>query len=1269
MQFDQKTLRKLALILAALALMAATVMAQTIATKASSTIGSFKEDWGINLIEQETDYNGDGVSDMIVNVASMNNTYLEIYANDTRETEAYKWASAICNITGVTAIGKWEYNPATKIWAYTGLLNYGNLTNYGLNSSWCPDSYGMGFVLFGAGSGDKQYRLNFSYGRKEITIYTGKGTSIINTGTTVPFYPNQRAICRDALNYIHVAYLYSSSTVAYAYSTDNGATFTTSLTVINGSGATKNTPSISCNGNNITVAYVNGTSSLAVFTSTNNGGTWTDVSPSSATTGKTVYEVDVERRGTNIYLVYGNASTATTRPSIIFLNSTTGGSTWGAKKVVIAGSYLRVGSVVVFDEYLHPSLAVNGTGGSTDILHVMVQEDALDVSSYFGIYYINSSNSGSSWSTIVTILSAGSGQMYYPSITFSGINLYGSFYRSDNTVWFSNSTNNGASWTTAYQISVGTNATLYPSISLNGTNPIVFWQNGTANQNIQYRSHSGSVWNVAQNITTDSRNNTYVNSKVDYSGSCTEYVYRNSTDGTNWNITYDFFGTCTAPVTGVQPQVGDPFRCSIPYLIPLLNTPILCMPTSNITGQPLTGQTINCQAQLALETYTGGVQASSAATEQANGLYNWTLLASNLAANTCYTINCSTSIGGTQNNVGSVLCVLPNYATPSDITNSTSVILGNMSSNFTNTNNLIAYLTGNMSANFTAITSLLNTINASVVSVNTTQNGNYAILQTEIISVNTTQNANAQAIIDLLNLVGANITSVNTTMLTNFSTLYTVTLSVNNTVNTGFINVLAALVQMNGTINGINATMVLEFAALHNEIQSANNTIIAVGNNVTQAYNLLQTVQAELIEHNSTLTAYYNALQASNQNLNGTLLAMNSSMMAEFNSASSKLDALNITLNGAAINITLLQGNLSLHDAHLLAMNSTMVSSFNTVYTMIISTNSTQNANALTITNLLNALELKVDSINTTMQDNFTTTYALIVSTNSSQNANAQTILNLLGAVGINVTSTNITVQAGFNDMNSTLAGINNTLNQVAANVSALNLNLTYFSGNLTADVIAAYVWNFTRRTTTPLSTTVLTLSSSLGWKLLKGYAPTVSCTSNQNESNVTLYFDNAPVTNPYTYAPSEGSYEVRCTSPQSTNYSAGVGVAYLNITITGTGGAATLANATTNATSPLVAEATKEQSPLDWLLSLPFKGLILFIEVLHGIYDLLTATLIGLPVWAYLIAILLMVFAASLMGKQELRSLGDVPIWGLIALLLAIFLGVVFILASFAVK
>jgi len=141
-------------------------------------------EWYIELIQNESDYNGDDIPDIISTFTIHNNTFLEIYVNDTREIEEeYKWKSVICNISGFDKIEKWEYNPDTEIWTSTGLLNYQDLQFS--HPGWCSDTGQYGFLLYGSGSGDKQYMLNFTEGEKTLKIYTGSSSEIIKAKSTI----------------------------------------------------------------------------------------------------------------------------------------------------------------------------------------------------------------------------------------------------------------------------------------------------------------------------------------------------------------------------------------------------------------------------------------------------------------------------------------------------------------------------------------------------------------------------------------------------------------------------------------------------------------------------------------------------------------------------------------------------------------------------------------------------------------------------------------------------------------------------------------------------------------------------------------------------------------------------------------------------------------------------------------------------------------------------------------------------------------------------
>ena len=383
--------------------------------------------------------------------------------------------------------------------------------------------------------------------------------SIINTATTTPFYPNQRAICRDGKNYIHVAWLYNSTVIKYARSTDNGQTWSINQSFY-GSTSTatsiKSAPSISCNGNNITIVYEDVTADdLIIAISTDNGMSWTFSNPITSCVQGPYYSIEI--RGNRIYVVYTTPSTSTCGyADVYFFNSSDGGTTWGAKKLLFDGYYF---STSYYGYYYESSLAVNGTGTSSDFIHIVVRDKAYDTGIlYNDIYYVNSSNAGSTFGSSITLISP-SFVPYYPSITSNASGGVFVTYHDANTKIYSNrSSNNGVTWT-GEEIAQTTDKATLSSVTTNLIGqPIVFWQqNDTANNkpyNIIYRNYTGSGWGSPIWVTYSDIPNTNVNTKRQYSANCIEFVYTNGT-ASPYNLIYDSIGTCNAPIVDTTPPI------------------------------------------------------------------------------------------------------------------------------------------------------------------------------------------------------------------------------------------------------------------------------------------------------------------------------------------------------------------------------------------------------------------------------------------------------------------------------------------------------------------------------------------------------------------------------------------------------------------------------------------------------------------------------------------------------------------------------------------
>lgn len=282
-------------------------------------------------------------------------------------------------------------------------------------------------IVIDFSNGFASFYIIFPQGfRKDEKAKFGFGSTIINTATTVPFYPNQRAICRDGKNYIHIVWRYDSTTIKYARSTDNGNSWQIT-TWSNETANALNYPHISCDGNNITVVYSN--ISLVMKISEDNGVSWNTKLP--RTSGVDIPLV--ERRGQRIYVIYKDTDS---EPDINFFNSTDAGLSWSSDFILFDGKYVGE-PIYMSDNFYYPSLAVDGTGSDSDKLYVAVRRVTIDYANgytYFYIEFKNSSNSGVNWSSVQTVVSTGTQDVSYPSITFKNDNVYVSYFNSSSIV-------------------------------------------------------------------------------------------------------------------------------------------------------------------------------------------------------------------------------------------------------------------------------------------------------------------------------------------------------------------------------------------------------------------------------------------------------------------------------------------------------------------------------------------------------------------------------------------------------------------------------------------------------------------------------------------------------------------------------------------------------------------------------------------------------------------------------------------------------------------
>ncbi|MEM3555709.1 MAG: hypothetical protein QXF56_03270 [Candidatus Micrarchaeia archaeon] len=383
--------------------------------------------------------------------------------------------------------------------------------------------------------GGANTKLYFTVAPQQL-YQTTLGTATVD----VPFTPSQRAICRDGKGYVHVVWRYNSTSIAYARSTDNGGSFSLNTTFFGATStpsSSKGYPHISCYGDTVTVSYVDESyDDLVIGISTNNGVSWMWSAP--ITSGTFVYS-SAERSGNRIYAVYVNDSADY---SIFFINSTDGGNTWGTPKKIFPGAdFGQFGYV----HYESPSLAVSGSGDSSDVIYVSAKEIDYDgQNTYTSLVFNKSTDAGATWGAGKTIISGDCG---VPSITTNGSAVFITTNKYDlkSVVVLNTSWDGGATWL-GENVS-DTNFNSYsPTSTLNSTMPFIVWANSTySGAYLFYRNYNGSGWDSIIKYSQQA-NNTYPNAKWNCSYNCVEFVHRNGTTSP-YNILYNQIGACSPP--------------------------------------------------------------------------------------------------------------------------------------------------------------------------------------------------------------------------------------------------------------------------------------------------------------------------------------------------------------------------------------------------------------------------------------------------------------------------------------------------------------------------------------------------------------------------------------------------------------------------------------------------------------------------------------------------------------------------------------------------
>lgn len=175
---------------------------------------------------------------------------------------------------------------------------------------------------------------------------------------------------------------------------------------------------------------------------------------------------------------------------IYFLQSSNGGASWGSEQRLTANGSIST----------TPSIAIDSTG----IYVVWCDSDSDGI---YKIYFIRSTNGGSTWSTETTLINS-SGDTRFPHILANNsvLHLIWEDWRSGNAeIYYSRSTNSGVSWSSGVPLSpLDDIASSYPSVAVKGTNLYVVWDDiryGSSEIFIRRSLDNGINWQPETEVT------------------------------------------------------------------------------------------------------------------------------------------------------------------------------------------------------------------------------------------------------------------------------------------------------------------------------------------------------------------------------------------------------------------------------------------------------------------------------------------------------------------------------------------------------------------------------------------------------------------------------------------------------------------------------------------------------------------------------------------------------------------------------------------------
>jgi len=312
----------------------------------------------------------------------------------------------------------------------------------------------------------------------------------------------------------------SNEEIYFKRSVDGGVKWTADKRLTNNAGGNYNSynPTIAVDGPNI---YVVWEESYEIYfkRSVDGGDTWTTNKRLTNNAGYSQYPA-IAVDGSNIYVVWTDSTPG--NYEIYFKRSVDGGDTWTTNKRLTNNAG---GSV-------YPAIAVDGSN-----IYVVWQDTTPGNSE---IYFKKSVDGGTTWATNKR-LTNNSGGSVYSAIAVDGPNIYVVWY--DNSpgnyeIYFKKSNDGGTIWTTNKRLTTNAGASSSPAIAVDGPDISVVWADSTpGNYEIYFKKSNdgGATWTTDKRLTNNALGSMFPAITVD--GSNIYVVWQNFiTFPMNWEI-------------------------------------------------------------------------------------------------------------------------------------------------------------------------------------------------------------------------------------------------------------------------------------------------------------------------------------------------------------------------------------------------------------------------------------------------------------------------------------------------------------------------------------------------------------------------------------------------------------------------------------------------------------------------------------------------------------------------------------------------------------